>query len=120
MQRSLPRDAARRACDATPRFRSWSRSPWREQLQGDQSQGNQSLGRRRRPGIRRPTSRAFYIGEIRKHMSKSFERWKELAALCLREKDPAKLTELASEMNLALAQKTPPAEPYTLPIPGSS
>lgn len=53
-------------------------------------------------------------------MSKSFERWKELAALCLREKDPAKLTELASEMNLALAQKTPSAEPHTLPIPGSS
>jgi hypothetical protein len=71
-----------------------------------------------RPGVRHPET--FCSREIRKHMSKSFERWKELAALCLREKDPAKLTELASEMNLALAQKTPPPEPRALPIPGTS
>jgi hypothetical protein len=42
-------------------------------------------------------------------MSKKLERWKELAALCLIEQDPAKLTELAREMNLALAQKIPAA-----------
>jgi hypothetical protein len=35
-------------------------------------------------------------------LSKNFERWKELAALCLIEQDPQKLTELASEMNQAL------------------
>jgi hypothetical protein len=35
-------------------------------------------------------------------MSENFERWKELAARCLSEEDPAKLTELASEMNRAL------------------
>ena len=40
-------------------------------------------------------------------MSKNFERWKELAALAVREQDPAKLTELATEMNLVLNQKTP-------------
>ena len=39
-------------------------------------------------------------------MSKNFEQWKELAAKCLGEQDPAKLTELAREMNLILAQKT--------------
>ena len=38
-------------------------------------------------------------------MSRNFERWKELATLCLGEQDPAKLTELATEMNLALNQK---------------
>ena len=40
-------------------------------------------------------------------MSKNFERWKELATLTSREQDPAKLTELATEMNLVLTQKTP-------------
>jgi hypothetical protein len=40
-------------------------------------------------------------------VSKNFERWKELAALAVREQDPAKLTELATEMNLVLNQKTP-------------
>jgi hypothetical protein len=39
-------------------------------------------------------------------MSKQFEQWKELAARCLGEQDPAKLTELASEMNRVLTQKT--------------
>jgi hypothetical protein len=38
---------------------------------------------------------------------KNFERCKELAALAVREQDPAKLTELATEMNLVLNQKTP-------------
>jgi hypothetical protein len=38
-------------------------------------------------------------------MSKKFERWKELAARCLSEQDPAKLTELANEMNLVLTEK---------------
>jgi hypothetical protein len=40
-------------------------------------------------------------------MSKNFERWKELATLTSKEQDPAKLTELATEMNLVLNQKTP-------------
>jgi hypothetical protein len=44
-------------------------------------------------------------------VSKKFERWKELAARCLGEQDPAKLTELANEMNLVLAQKTPHLDP---------
>jgi hypothetical protein len=44
-------------------------------------------------------------------MSKKFERWKELAARCLGEQDPAKLTELANEMNLVLTQKTPHIDP---------
>jgi len=35
-------------------------------------------------------------------MSENFERWKELAAQCLSEKDPSKLTELAGEMNRVL------------------
>jgi hypothetical protein len=35
-------------------------------------------------------------------MSENFERWKELAARCLSETDPSKLTELASEMNRVL------------------
>ena len=39
-------------------------------------------------------------------MSKQFERWKELASLTSKEQDPAKLAELASEMNLVLTQKT--------------
>jgi len=40
-------------------------------------------------------------------MSKNCERWKELASLTSKEQDPAKLTELANEMNLVLTQKTP-------------
>jgi hypothetical protein len=40
-------------------------------------------------------------------MSRSFERWKELAAMCLCEQDPARLAELANEMNLVMARKTP-------------
>jgi hypothetical protein len=44
-------------------------------------------------------------------MSKNFERWKELAALTSKEQDPAKLTELASEMNLVLTQKTQYLDP---------
>ena len=40
-------------------------------------------------------------------MSKNFERWKELATLTSQEQDPAKLTELATEMNLVLNQKIP-------------
>ena len=44
-------------------------------------------------------------------MSKSFERWKELATLTSKEQDPAKLTELATEMNLVLNQKPPHLDP---------
>ena len=45
------------------------------------------------------------------YVSKNFERWKELATLTSREQDPAKLTELATEMNLVLTPKTPYLEP---------
>jgi hypothetical protein len=45
------------------------------------------------------------------YMSKKFERWKELAARCLGEQDPAKLAELANEINLVLAEKTPHHDP---------
>jgi hypothetical protein len=44
-------------------------------------------------------------------VSKTFERWKELASLSSREQDPAKLTELAHEMNLVLTEKTPHLDP---------
>ncbi len=44
-------------------------------------------------------------------MSQQFERWKKLAAQCLCEQDPAKLTELANEMNLVLTQTTPYLDP---------
>jgi hypothetical protein len=44
-------------------------------------------------------------------VSRNFDRWKELAARCLGEQDPAKLTELANEMNLILTQKTPYLDP---------
>jgi hypothetical protein len=50
-------------------------------------------------------SELFLIAEMR-IMSKHFERWKELAALASKEQDPAKLTELAHEINLVLTQKT--------------
>jgi hypothetical protein len=40
-------------------------------------------------------------------VSKKFERWKELASLTSKEQDPAKLTELAHEINLVLTQKIP-------------
>jgi len=44
-------------------------------------------------------------------VSKNFERWKELASLTSKEQDPRRLTELASEMNLVLTQKTPHLDP---------
>lgn len=47
----------------------------------------------------------FRIGRKEDHVSKHFERWKELASLTAKEQDPAKLIELASEMNLVLTQK---------------
>ena len=47
----------------------------------------------------------FRIGRKEDHVSKHFERWKELASLISKERDPAKLTELANEMNLVLTQK---------------
>ena len=37
-------------------------------------------------------------------MSINFERWKVLADLTSKEQDPARLTQLASEMNLVLTQ----------------
>jgi len=51
------------------------------------------------------------IERIQDYVSKNFERWKELAAQCLGEQDPAKLTELANEMNLVLTRKTPQLDP---------
>jgi hypothetical protein len=39
-------------------------------------------------------------------VSKNFERWKELATCAAAEQDSARLTEIASEMNLTLIQKT--------------
>jgi hypothetical protein len=53
----------------------------------------------------------FRIERNQDYLSKKFERWKELAARWLGEQDPAKLTELASEMNLVLTQKTPGLDP---------
>jgi hypothetical protein len=51
-------------------------------------------------------------------VSKTIERWKELATRCLDEQDPARLAELANEMNLVLTQKTPRVDPQ-LHAPGS-
>jgi hypothetical protein len=53
----------------------------------------------------------FRAGRNEDYVSKNFDRWKELAALCIGERDPAKLTELANEMNLVLTQKTPRLDP---------
>lgn len=39
-------------------------------------------------------------------MSKNFERWKELAFLTSKEQNPAKLAELAHEINLLLTAST--------------
>ena len=44
-------------------------------------------------------------------MSKKFERWKELASLTSREQDPAKLAELAHEINLVLTREMPNFDP---------
>jgi hypothetical protein len=60
------------------------------------------------PGVR--SSRAAFCMEKAGFVT-NIERWKELAALCLKEQDPAKLAELAREMNLAIAQKTPTIKP---------
>jgi hypothetical protein len=46
-------------------------------------------------------------------MSEPYERWTALAALAVKEQDPNKLTELASEMNLVLTRKTPILDPPT-------
>jgi hypothetical protein len=54
---------------------------------------------------------AIRINQEYEYMSNNFERWKELASLTSKERDPAKLTELASEMNLVLTQKTPYVDP---------
>jgi hypothetical protein len=36
----------------------------------------------------------------------NFERWQQLSALASKEQDPAKLTDLARELNVVLNQKT--------------
>ena len=53
----------------------------------------------------------FLIGRNQERMSKNFERWKALADLTSKERDPEKLTQLASEMNRVLTQKTPDLDP---------
>ena len=53
----------------------------------------------------------FCAGRNQDHVSKNFERWKELATLTSKEQDPARLTELANEMNRVLTQKTPYLDP---------
>jgi len=40
------------------------------------------------------------------YVSMNFERWKQLSALASKEQDPAKLTDLARELNVVLNQKT--------------
>ena len=47
-------------------------------------------------------------------MSKNFERWKELAACAAAEQDSARLTEIASEMNLTLIQKILTSDPLAV------
>jgi hypothetical protein len=66
--------------------------------------GREELRLEERPKICRIERNQDYI-------SKNFERWKELAGRCLGERDPAKLAELAGEMNLVLTQKTPYLDP---------
>jgi hypothetical protein len=44
-------------------------------------------------------------------MSEHFERWTSLAALAVKEQDPNRLTELATEMNLAFTRKMPILDP---------
>jgi hypothetical protein len=56
----------------------------------------------------------FVIRESRKHVSKNFERWKELAACAAAEQDSARLTEIASEMNLTLIQKILTSDPLAV------
>ena len=51
------------------------------------------------------------VGRNQECMSKNFERWKALADLTSKERDPEKLTQLASEMNRVLTQKTPDLDP---------
>jgi hypothetical protein len=71
---------------------------------------NADLGWERLPqGGRHP--KRCRIERKQDYVSKTFERWKELAARCLGEQDPGKLTELANEMNLILTQKTPYLDP---------
>ncbi len=55
--------------------------------------------------------RLYQFDRNQDYVPKNFERWKELAARCLGEQDPAKLTELANEMNIVLVQKTPHLDP---------
>jgi hypothetical protein len=79
---------------------------------------NADLGWERLPqGGRHP--KRCRIERKQDYVSKTFERWKELAARCLGEQDPAKLIELANEMNLVLAQKTPHLDP-PLHVAGSN
>ena len=79
-----------------------------------------SINSRPHYNVDRPWRKGWLSGERPKlcrfernqdYVSKNVERWKELAARCLGEQDPAKLTELAKEMNLILAQKQPRLNP---------
>jgi hypothetical protein len=64
-----------------------------------------------RPLLLHCSQELFRIGRNQECMSKNFERWKALADLTSKERDPEKLTQLASEMNLVLTQKTPDLDP---------
>ena len=67
------------------------------------------FGKLASPGT--PSSELLHTGRNEDYVSKHFDRWQELAALCLREQDPAKLTELANEMNFVLVRQTPHLDP---------
>jgi hypothetical protein len=54
-----------------------------------------------------PTPSGSCVGGKQDHVSKHFERWKELAAMVSKEQDSVKLAQLANEMNLVLTQKAP-------------
>ena len=49
------------------------------------------------------------LGRVRRnqdYVSMNFEQWQQLSALASKEQDPAKLTDLARELNVVLNQKT--------------
>jgi len=67
-----------------------------------------SVSRRR---IRFRKIREIGGGRNGDYVSKHFERWEKLADLTSKEQDSAKLTELAHEINLVLAQRAPDLDP---------
>jgi hypothetical protein len=53
-----------------------------------------------------PRSILGSIGRNQDYLSMNFEQWEQLSALASKEQDPAKLTDLARELNVVLNQKT--------------